>query len=270
MLILTKPPHLLLPHPSPSVCVLSRAPGSCDIPVLEVPLTLAPQRADQVHHLTPGSARSQRTAPLVHENPVSGTRLALGWDSHPALRRPGERGKGPQQKLVCVVSFFCVFCLSVQELQLLKSALPLIKPCSLHPGLCVTFISPCNSAAGFEKHVIFLEKLEEGSNFNFFFFFQFERKLNKLQRFWLGLSANNWIVVLCCAVQCVLCMEPKGWDGSSFQSLNLIRAQAAGAEGHTAFCCGPAVNQDGTCTAPVLRGHEVGWFFFFKSRVSSF
>lgn len=171
-----------------------------------------PQRADQVHHLSPGSARSQRTAPLVHENPVSGTRPALGWDSHPALRHPGERGKGPRQKLVCVVSFFCVFCLSVQELQLLKSALPLIKPCSLHPGLCVTFISPCNSAAAFEKRVIFLEKWEEGSKFNFFFF-QFERKRNKWQRFWLGLSADNWIVVLYCRrMMCVMYGTKKlGW-----------------------------------------------------------
>uniref|UniRef100_A0A9L0J3J4 Uncharacterized protein n=1 Tax=Equus asinus TaxID=9793 RepID=A0A9L0J3J4_EQUAS len=48
------------------------------------------------------------------------------------------------QKLVLCSSLsfvfsFVLFCfgLSVQDLQLLKSALPLIKPCSLQPDLCV-------------------------------------------------------------------------------------------------------------------------------------
>lgn len=41
--------------------------------------------------------------------------------------------------LLCFVLFGDLFCfgLSVQDLQLLKSALPLIKPCSLQPDLCV-------------------------------------------------------------------------------------------------------------------------------------
>lgn len=61
-----------------------------------------------------------------------------------------EREENLHQKLVlcsklsfCFVSvsfgFFVLFCfgLSVQDLQLLKSALPLIKPCSLQPDLCI-------------------------------------------------------------------------------------------------------------------------------------
>lgn len=79
----------------------------------------------------------------------------------------GSEGRGPQQKLVCVVSFFCVYCLSVQELQLLKSALPLIKPCSLHPGLCVAFIS-CVTWLQAYKNALFFWRSQK---LIFFFFF---------------------------------------------------------------------------------------------------
>lgn len=86
-----------------------------------------------------------------------------------------SKGRGPQQKLVCVVSFFCVFCLSVQELQLPKSALPLIKPCSLHPSLCVAFISCVTWLQAFKNALLFCRSQKNDWSWFFFFFFNLKQ-----------------------------------------------------------------------------------------------
>lgn len=179
-------------HPS-RLCIELCTQAAATFQCLNRHWLLHPIRANQVRHLTPGSSRVP-AAPFhlcMSIWPRECVRLLAGTPLLPSDAWRSE-GRDPQQKLVCVVSFFCVFCLSVQELQLLKSALPLIKPCSLHPGLCVAFISCVTQLKAF-KNVLFFWISQKKVWSWFFFFFQFERELNKSQVFWFGLSAANWI-----------------------------------------------------------------------------
>ena len=91
-------------------------------------------------------------SPSLHENLVFGMFMTLsaGFLALPSSLWGNEEGEENLHQLVlcnklsCFVLiwfdlglFFPPVCLSVQDLQLLKSALPLIKPCSLQADRCV-------------------------------------------------------------------------------------------------------------------------------------
>lgn len=119
------------------LCIQAAATFQC----LNCHRFLHPRQADQVRRLAPRSAHIPPTAPFLHEDSVCGMLPdARGGSPRPAAFRVEQWG-GEQalhrklvlcSKLSSVLCFcFCfLFCfgLSVQALQLLNSALPLIKP----------------------------------------------------------------------------------------------------------------------------------------------